>query len=124
MPQLILVVEDEPVLAGLISRMLRDMGYASENVATARQAMGLLEDGALRPDLFVLDVRLPDMSGLQLAQRVARLLPAVPALFISGHPETQVRMASEPGAAFLPKPFSSYELAAAVRQLLAKPRTS
>jgi CheY-like chemotaxis protein len=122
-PATILVVDDEPMVCQLTCRMLQEAGYVTEGVYSARAALSFL--GPKRPyDLFVLDVRLPDMSGLTLAHLIAVQYPAHPFLFISGFPQSQgERLPTSPWA-FLPKPFGSEQLLTAVKQLLASEPTA
>jgi CheY-like chemotaxis protein len=123
-PAKILVVDDEPSLCYLTCRMLREAGYEVEGVYSARAALSFLRPN--RPyDLFVLDVRLPDMSGIELANLVVRQYQAGPFLFISGFPETHGEKPPDTRWEFVAKPFSSDQLLKAVRQLLqAEPTNS
>jgi DNA-binding NtrC family response regulator len=97
--------------------MLQEAGYACEGVYSARAALSFL--GPRRPyNLFVLDVRLPDMSGLTLAHLIAVQYPASRFLFISGFPQSHGEELPASPWAFLPKPFGNEQLLGAVRQLL------
>jgi CheY-like chemotaxis protein len=123
MPPTVLVVDDEPMVCQLTCRMLEEAGYACEGVYSARAALGFLE--ARRPyHLFVLDIRLPDMSGLTLAHLIAVQYPSTPFLFISGYPQSRGEGLPSSPWAFLPKPFSSEQLLGAVRQLLPQEPTA
>jgi FixJ family two-component response regulator len=66
----------------------------------------------------VLDVRLPDMSGLTLAHLLSAQRPGMPFLFISGFPESHGEEPPTSRWAFLSKPFGSVQLLPAVEQLL------
>jgi CheY-like chemotaxis protein len=117
MPATILVVDDEPMVCSVTCRMLEEAGYLAEGVYSGRAALSFL--GPTRPyDLFVLDIRLPDMSGVTLAHLIAAQYPASPLLFISGFPELQGQHPPASRWAFLGKPFSHDQLHNAVRQLL------
>jgi DNA-binding NtrC family response regulator len=117
-PASILVVDDEPMVCQVTCRMLREGGYAAEGVYSGRAAIAFLRPD--RPyDLFVLDVRLADMSGVTLAHVLAAQYPQCPFLFISGFPESQGDKPPGSRWAFLGKPFSYEQLHDAVRQLLA-----
>ena len=99
-------------------RMLTEAGYVAEGVYSGRAALGFL--GPSRPyELFVLDVRLPDMSGLKLAHHIAAYYPASPFLFVSGFPDLHGEKPPDARWAFLGKPFSQDQLYAAVSGLLA-----
>ena len=98
-------------------RMLQEAGYAMEGVYSARAALSFLMPNRVY-DLFVLDVRLPDMSGLTLAHLLSVQRPGAPFLFISGHPESHGEKPPTARWAFLSKPFGSRQLLPAVEQLL------
>src|SRR5262245_47958666 len=80
---LILVVEDEPGVQRATCRMLELEGYACLPAQDAEQALELLETSQI-PDLMVIDVRLPGLSGPELALRVHTRYPRIPVLFVSG----------------------------------------
>jgi CheY-like chemotaxis protein len=116
-PATILVVDDEPTVCYVACRILREAGYTVEGVYSGRAALSFL--GPARSyDLFVLDVRLGDMSGLTLAHLIAARYPAAPFLFISGFPESHGEKPPDRRWKFLGKPFPSDQLLLAVRQLL------
>jgi DNA-binding NtrC family response regulator len=121
---MILVVEDDPLVAGITCRMLQEAGHASRHVGSAREALALVETKAITPVLLILDVRLPDMSGMQLAGRLASTLPGVPVLFMTGYPEAYAELARDGRWAFMAKPFEFFQLTAAVRQLLSQPSST
>ncbi|HEY7479985.1 MAG TPA: response regulator [Gemmatimonadales bacterium] len=120
---MILVVEDDPLVAGITCRMLQEAGLESRHVGTAREAIVLVETKGFLPELLLLDIRLPDMTGLRLAGRLASRLPAVPVLFMTGYPEAYAELARDGRWGFLAKPFQYAQLTAAVRRLLPQ-RTS
>jgi DNA-binding response OmpR family regulator len=116
-PQIILVVEDEPRIAGIAADYLRHAGY---EVATAADGVQALERAAaLRPDLIVLDLGLPRLDGLEVA-RTLRVRSAVPIIMLTARVEEDDRLAGlETGADdYLTKPFSPRELVARVKAVL------
>jgi two-component system, cell cycle sensor histidine kinase and response regulator CckA len=121
---MILVVEDDPLVAGITCRMLEEDGHPSRRVSSAREALRLVESRTMSPRLLVLDVRLPDMSGLRLAERLEAILPGIPILFVTGYPDVYAELASEGRRTFLAKPFEFHQLSAAVRRLLSQPGSS
>ena len=114
----LLLVEDDPLVGETICHMLQEAGYQCEWVATGRSALALVEGGALSVDLFVVDMRLPDIPGLQLAEQLTRGRPTVPVLFVSAYPEPGGEPMPSIHWAFLAKPFSSDQLSGAVHLLL------
>jgi CheY-like chemotaxis protein len=116
-PATILVVDDEPMVCQVTCRILQEAGYVTEGVYSARAALSFLTPDRVY-DLFVLDVRLPDMSGLTLAHLLSVHRPGAPFLFISGFPESHGEKPPTSRWAFLSKPFSGQQLLPAVEQLL------
>jgi CheY-like chemotaxis protein len=119
----VLVVDDEPQVRALTTRILDQAGFTVAAASSASEALELLVGGV---DLMVLDVRLPDLNGPDLALQVWRRRPALPILFISGWAEPAV---SDPGVQalvhdFIPKPFTHDQLLTAVRRLLPDLRAS
>ena len=116
----ILVIDDEPVVRRLACLTLRQAGYTCLEADSALAALEQLQSDPQQLDGMVVDIRLPDMSGLNLV-RLARVhRPRTPALFISGYAQPAVE---EPELqqllqAFLPKPFTPDQLLAAVREFL------
>jgi DNA-binding response OmpR family regulator len=118
----ILVAEDEPDIRELVTFMLRFAGY--EVVAAANGEDAVLTAARELPDLVLLDVRMPRMTGYD-ACRLIRANPDlrnVPVVFLSAKgQETEVRSGMEAGAEeYLLKPFSPMELTNRVRTILAR----
>jgi CheY-like chemotaxis protein len=118
MPTNLLLVEDDPAVGETICHMLKEAGYRCEWVSTARAAVALVESRVLSVDLFVIDVRLPDVSGPTLARQLTQERPSAPVLFVSAYPEPTDEPMPDVHWAFLPKPFTSQQLCEAVGQLL------
>ena len=119
---LILVVDDEPGIRSHACQVLEDVGYSTVAAASANEAREVL--GLTHPDLMILDLRLPDVSGLELALQIQPSYPRLPVLFISGYPDEFSRegVAEWPlHHAFLPKPYTVPRLLNAVRKLLPPP---
>jgi PAS domain S-box-containing protein len=117
----ILLVEDEDQVRGLAARVLAGYGY---RVIEARDGAEAEQIGGTEGDhlhLLVTDVIMPGgMSGLELAQRLARLRPQMKVLFMSGYADDAItrRGVLADDAAFLPKPFTPEVLARRVREIL------
>jgi two-component system alkaline phosphatase synthesis response regulator PhoP len=119
MPKL-LIVEDDPDIADLMSYTLRKAGHETEHVASGREALARAR--ADPPDAIVLDVMLPGMDGLQVC-RTLRSEPqtaAVPIIMVTARGEEADRVSGlDVGADdYLTKPFSPRELVARVHALL------
>ncbi|GAB4253515.1 response regulator [Deferrisoma sp.] len=115
----ILVVEDEPAIRELLGTMLTQLGYDVTLAANGGEALLLVEEKGLRPDLVLTDVVMPHMSGKELVERLRQNRPDLRALFMSGYTGAALPpgVLGE-GVPFLPKPFTLRGLADAVRNAL------
>ena len=115
LPHTALIVEDDRALLNLIADVLAMDGFVTTKVDNG--ATALREIGAQRYDVFVLDVRLPDVSGMALCAAARdRYGPGVVILVVTAESSTERLMtAMELGADdFVPKPFDINELLARV----------
>jgi two-component system copper resistance phosphate regulon response regulator CusR len=114
----LLVVEDEPVAAGLLARGLREHAYAVDVAATGQAA---LQQAAVNDyDLVILDVRLPGINGMEVCRRLRSDGVAVPILMLTalGGLDQRVEGLDAGADDYLPKPYHFPELLARVRALL------
>jgi two-component system response regulator AtoC len=111
----VLVVDDEPLVRRSMEHALTDQGFEVRTAASVGDGFAAFE--TLRPQVVVLDVRLPDGSGLEMLPRLRRIDPAVKVVMVTAFGETaQVVQAMKLGAAdFLKKPYDLEELLHAVR---------
>lgn len=121
----ILLVEDDPGVRSVASRILSSNGYRVLEAAGGAEALALLEGQAPAPDLMLSDIIMPGMSGYVLADRVALLRPELKVIFVSGYsgPATEGATAKQDETPTLRKPFTSAALLASVRQALASNET-
>jgi two-component system KDP operon response regulator KdpE len=116
-PPRILVVDDEPGVRRLIERTFLGHGYRVYEAETAAEAFSQLQDA--NPQLVLLDIQLPDISGLELCRQI-RAVSAVPIIMITGlRNENDVIAGLQAGADdYVTKPFSPRELVARVEASL------
>jgi len=113
--ELVFVIDDDASMREAISRLLHAIGLTVRTFGSAREFLGTrLPD---IPACVVLDVRLPDLSGLDLQREMVERGIHVPVIFITGHGDIQMSVqAMKAGAVeFLTKPFRDQELIDAVR---------
>jgi DNA-binding response OmpR family regulator len=123
LPGRILVVDDDPTVADVVGRYLARDGHTVECVHDGHEALRRIE--ARAPDLMVLDLMLPGISGLEVCRRVRERWP-VPVVMLTALGEETDRLAGfEFGADdYVTKPFSPRELAMRVRSVLRRARGS
>jgi len=115
----VLVVEDEPVVRGVILEMLDEQGYRTLEAVDGPAGLRLLRSDA-RIDLLVTDVGLPGMNGRQLADQAREMRPGLKVLFITGYAES-VAIADgflQPGMEMITKPFDLGNLSRRVRTMV------
>ena len=120
----ILIIDDEAALVNSLSFALRGEGHEVRGVGTA--AEGLRVGGQPPPSLILLDLRLPDGSGLEVLEKLLVLLPGVPVIMMSAHGDTRVAVKSVKLGAFdyLTKPFELDELFLTIRAALEREKMS
>ena len=114
----VLVVDDEPNIADVISMALRYQGFEVTSASTGTEALAAVK--SFRPQLMLLDVMLPDMEGFEVARRLSAEHARVPIIFLTARDATEdkVRGLTVGGDDYVTKPFSLEELIARVRALL------
>jgi len=114
----VLVVDDEPSLAELLASVLRYEGWEIRTAADGATAVRLARD--FEPDAIILDIMLPDFSGLEVLRRVRAILPHVCVLFLTARDSVQDRVngITAGGDDYVTKPFSLEEVIARLRGLL------
>jgi len=116
----ILLVEDEEAVRTMVSKILRNKGYTVLEAAHSEEAFEISERHEGPIHLMVTDVIMPQMSGPELAERLAPRLPEMKVLYMSGYPDNTIVQHGvlEPGTAFLQKPFTLNALESKVREVL------
>ena len=113
----VLIVEDEERLARLISRVLREEGYATEAETSGRSGLARALSGDF--DLLIVDWMLPDLSGVQLVKSLRVAEVETPAIMLTARDQIEDKVEGLDAGAddYLPKPFAFPELLARVRAL-------
>ena len=114
----VLVVDDEPVLAELVAMALRYEGWT---VSTSGDGASAIASARKEPpDVVVLDVMLPDMSGLDVLRKLREQIPGLPLLLLTAKDSVEDRIAglTAGGDDYVTKPFSLEEVVLRLRALL------
>jgi nitrogen regulation protein NR(I) len=117
MPRL-LIVDDEPNLLYSLSKVLRTESLEVVTADTARDGIEKVRE--LKPDVVILDVRLPDMSGLDAFSEMARIDPQLPVIMITAYStmETAIEATKRGAYEYLLKPVAFDQLRATVQRSL------
>jgi DNA-binding NtrC family response regulator len=115
----ILVVDDEPIVRGFASRVLREAGYAVREATDGADALAQIRGAAVDPAVVLSDIVMPRMNGVELLQSLSTEYPALPVLLMSGYGTSHlVQRGIAAPCAVLSKPFPADLLLAEVRRCL------
>jgi two-component system cell cycle response regulator CpdR len=115
----ILLAEDDQVMREYLSRALERSGYRVAAVDRGTAALPLLENDQF--DLLLTDVVMPEMDGIELAQRAQEIAPDMRVMFITGFAAVTLKAGKAvPQARVLSKPFHLRDLVREVDQLFAE----
>ena len=120
----VFVVDDDVSVRESLELLIRTAGWRPEPCETARQFLD--RPRPLAPNCLILDVNLPDLSGLDLQKLVSAERTEMPIIFVTGYGDVPMTVkAMKAGAVeFLTKPFGDETLLAAVEQALERSRTA
>ena len=123
MSKTVLIVEDDPEIAGLVATNLEDLGLRSERAPDGQTGLDKALKGGYA--LIILDLMLPRLDGISICTRVREVDPYTPILMLTAKAEEIDRVLGlELGADdYLTKPFSVRELVARIKALLRRSRT-
>lgn len=114
----ILLAEDDDSMREYLARALEKVGYSVTAVDRGTEALPLIERD--RFDLLLTDIVMPEMDGIELAQRAAVLAPEMRVMFITGFAAVALKSgAAQPQAKVLSKPFHLRDLVAEVDRMFA-----
>jgi Response regulators consisting of a CheY-like receiver domain and a winged-helix DNA-binding domain len=113
----ILVIDDDQMITSSLKRVLTYEGFHVEVANNGREGLACFE--SIKPDLLILDVIMPDISGINLCQNIKKRA-STPVLFLSARDEVSDRVVGleNGGDDYLVKPFAFEELIARIRVLL------
>ncbi|MGC2259578.1 MAG: response regulator transcription factor [Candidatus Sulfotelmatobacter sp.] len=118
----VFVVDDDPIVCTSMKRLIRTLGLEVQTFNTAQEFLRAKRPNA--PGCLVLDVRLPDLSGLDLQQELAKARVDLPIIFVTGHADIpmSVRAMKAGAVEFLTKPFREQDLLEAIQHGIAQDR--
>jgi|SRR6266404_2636501 CheY-like chemotaxis protein len=120
----ILIIDDETAVLSLTSRMLTRYGYETITATNAKETLHLFEVWPDLPvDLLMVDIVMPDVNGIELAEKIWELRPDLPVLFFSAYSDEEIlRPVIARGVPYIAKPFTSIQLTKKIRDMLDAPK--
>ena len=118
-----MVVDDEPSIRDLLATSLRFAGFEVFDAADGLSALRVIEK--VKPDLIVLDVMMPDLSGFEVTKRLRARGDKTPVMFLTAKDDTADKVSGLTLGAddYLTKPFSLEEVVARIRAILRRAGT-
>jgi signal transduction histidine kinase/CheY-like chemotaxis protein len=118
--QTIMLVDDEETLVTLGEEMLADLAYEPVGYSRATTALAAFRDNPHRFDLVILDQMMPQMTGTELAEEIARIRSDIPIVLLTGYEDAALegRVGVERIRRILLKPLAREELASCLAQML------
>ena len=116
---IILVIEDEYPVQGLVEEWLTDGGFAAEILSSGEEALTLFKSGLKNYNALVTDVTLKGrLNGWDIARQIREINPAFPVVYMTGAAADQWPSQGVPNSILLQKPFAPAQLVTAVSNLL------
>jgi len=121
---IVFVVDDDEAVRDAVKKLISSVGLRAETFASTREF--LMAKRPQAPACLVLDVRLPDVSGLEFQRELAEAGIQIPIIFITGHGDIpmSVRAMKAGAVEFFTKPFRGQELLDAIQEAIAKDRVA
>jgi CheY-like chemotaxis protein len=116
---MILVVDDEREVLILVRILAEREGYRVLEASSGEEALHILQERMLEPELLLTDIVMPGMSGLALAAQVHHIRPSLPVIFMTGFADEY--QAELSGSVCLRKPFRAAELLTAIQDVIGPP---
>jgi len=113
-PKIILAVDDTPFFLNTLKSLLADMPYKLICVTSGKDALRVI--GTKQPDLFILDIEMPDMDGYELAGKIREAGQTAPIIFLTGNtaPEYAEKALEKGASALVTKPIQKEILVAEI----------
>jgi RNA polymerase sigma factor (sigma-70 family) len=116
----IFLVDDDASVRKSLSRLISSAGYPVESFSSAREFLN--RNSSEEPGCLLLDLRMPDINGIELQEELVLTGNSLPIIFISAHADVPISVRAMKGGAvdFLTKPFSGDQLVSAIKTAIEK----
>ncbi len=112
----VLIAEDEPAIRSLLQKILKMWGYRTLVASNGKEALEVAEQHKGDVDLLLTDVTMPEMDGLELADKLTKKQPFVKVILMSGFSHMQIALRR--GWKFIQKPFKPAVIKEAIEEAL------
>ena len=118
----IIIVDDEEIIAGSLNAILKKHGYHTNVFTSSKLAYEMISNKKVNGDLLITDLTMPEMSGIDLINGLARTVPELPVILCTGYNDqvTEDAMRQKTVEAYLSKPFDMKHLLKIIRATLDK----
>lgn len=116
-------MDDDPSVLKALARLLRARGFEARTYTSAWEFLSALHEGL--PECLIVDLQMPDMTGLELQRHLTRIGLLIPTIVITAHNEAGARERCESAgaAAFLSKPLQDISLLSAIESATGRAKT-
>ena len=114
----LLIVDDEPLMTDLFQQFMTKRGFQVLTAANGQEALARVEAGGDTIKLVILDLTLPDMSGIEVARRLAERAPTLPVIIASGYDIDSSLALPSNIAEIVKKPYQNRVLAERIREII------
>ncbi|MEN3013113.1 MAG: response regulator [Endomicrobiia bacterium] len=116
----ILIVEDEELLLDAFSSALKKRNYDVVGISNGKDAIDYVKDNSV--DLIILDIKLPDMSGLEVLENIRKLLPNVPIIMCTAYDsfKTDYQIWANKVSDYVVKPIVLEDIEEKIRKIFSK----
>jgi CheY-like chemotaxis protein len=115
---IILIVEDDQLIQGVVEETLRDGGFDTAVATSGEEALTLLREHTGKYRALVTDINLQGIDGWEVAQHAREIEPDFPVVYMSGNAAADWTSKGVPNSIMLAKPFAPAQLVTAVSNLL------
>lgn len=118
MPYKVLVVDDDQTIRTILQDYMEAMGFEIFHAIDGRQGWEIFQDQT--PDLVIADIFMPEMTGVELLEKIKNSSNPVPVVLISGVPlsQTEIQMQRERADGFLEKPYMFWQMKELIGKLI------
>lgn len=119
------LVDDDPLVAESVRKLLRALGFRTQAFTDPKQALEVISGSTTPVDILLTDVVMPSMNGLTLVEKISASRSGLPVLYMSGFIQGEVTWPGIPGAetGFIQKPFTLEELKEKLAELVDFPES-